>query len=52
MRMRIKLGMFDPPSLMGYNTLGKSDLRTAASTALNRKAAASVSNDDIIHRGG
>ena len=43
MRMRIRLGMFDPPSLMGYNTLGKSSLRTAASTALNRKAAAAVS---------
>lgn len=41
MRMRIRLGMFDPPSLIGYNQLGKSSLRTAASTALNRKAAAS-----------
>ena len=38
--MRIRLGMFDPPSLMKYNMLGKSSLKTAASTALNRKAAA------------
>lgn len=40
MRMRIRLGMFDPPALMGYNTLDKVDLKTEASTALNRKAAA------------
>ena len=50
MRMRIRLGMFDPPSLVGYNKLGKSSLRTAASTALNRKAAASVSVHSTYYR--
>ena len=40
MRMRIRLGMFDPPGLVGYNRLGHRDLRTPASTAINRRAAA------------
>eukprot|EP01051_Picozoa_sp_SAG22_P009235 SAG22_NODE_755_length_7442_cov_2.270598_3_plen_301_part_00 len=41
MRMRIRLGMFDPPTLLQqYNELGEPDLQTAASTALNRRAAA------------
>lgn len=51
MRMRIRLGMFDPPLLMAYNQLGKANLRTVASTALNRKAAASgmvlLKNDKV-----
>ena len=38
MRMRIRLGMFDPPSLMKYNKLGRVNLRTQASTALTRRA--------------
>ena len=41
MRMRIRLGMLDPPTLMAYNKLGKESLRTESSTALNRKAASS-----------
>jgi beta-glucosidase len=42
MRVRIRLGMFDPPTLLPrYNQLGEKDLQTAASTALNRRAAAS-----------
>jgi hypothetical protein len=28
MRMRIRLGMFDPPSLISYNKLAEKDLRT------------------------
>eukprot|EP00729_Bicosta_minor_P012309 gene12309-12531_t len=39
--MRIRLGMFDPPALLpAYNGLSKRDLKTKASTALNREAAA------------
>eukprot|EP00039_Didymoeca_costata_P007118 m.96434 g.96434 ORF g.96434 m.96434 type:complete len:835 (+) comp13547_c1_seq2:207-2711(+) len=40
MRMRIRLGMFDPPTLMSYNYLGKADLQTKYSTSVNRRAAA------------
>jgi beta-glucosidase len=40
MRMRIRLGMFDPPTLLKYNRLNKSDLQTKQATALNRQAAA------------
>lgn len=40
MRVRITLGMFDPPTLNPYYRLGKDDLRTPQSTALNRLAAA------------
>lgn len=41
MRMRIRLGMLDPPGMMPqYTQLGKADLRTAEATALNRQAAA------------
>lgn len=39
-RVRIRLGMLDPPTLVAYNTLGSKDLRTDAATALNRRAAA------------
>jgi hypothetical protein len=41
MRMRIRLGMFDPPTLLAYNKLAERDLQTAASTALNRRSASS-----------
>eukprot|EP01052_Picozoa_sp_SAG31_P053568 SAG31_NODE_13801_length_846_cov_0.934404_1_plen_87_part_10 len=40
MLARIKLGMFDPPTLSSYNNLGKPELQTNASTATNREAAA------------
>jgi len=41
MRVRIQLGMLDPPTTVGaYNALGRADLQTAAATALNRRAAA------------
>lgn len=42
MRMRVRLGMLDPPSLMPeYTKLGVSDLQTKTSTALNRRVASS-----------
>ena len=42
MRVRMRLGMFDPPTLLPhYNRLGRQDLQTPAATALNRRAAAS-----------
>jgi len=41
MRMRIRLGMFDPPTLIRYNSLDKQDLQTAQATTLNRRAASS-----------
>jgi beta-glucosidase-like glycosyl hydrolase len=39
MRARLMLGMFDPPTLSSFGRIGASSLRTAASTALNRRAA-------------
>ena len=42
MRTRITLGMLDPPTLVRYNSFGARDLRSAAATALNRRAAASA----------
>ena len=41
MRVRMQLGMLDPPSLlMDFNALDEKDLQTPKSTALNRLAAA------------
>eukprot|EP00936_MAST-01D_sp_MAST-1D-sp1_P000772 g772.t1 len=42
MRTRITLGMLDPPTLVQYNSFSARDLRSAAATALNRRAAASA----------
>ena len=39
MRARMKLGMLDPPQLSKFNHIGLSQLRSAETTALNRRAA-------------
>ena len=39
MRARILLGMFDPPASNTYDRIGMSSVRTAAATALNKRAA-------------
>lgn len=49
MRVRMLLGMFDPPSLNRYYKLGEADLQTDASTALNRLAAA---KGMVLHKNG
>ena len=39
MRARVELGMFDPPSSNAYDRIGIGSVRTAAATALNKRAA-------------
>ena len=39
MRARVELGMFDPPSSNAYAAIGVAAVRTAAATALNKRAA-------------
>ena len=55
MRMRIRLGMLDPPLLNPYYILGKENLQTAKATALNRRAAAEgmvlLKNDAVKGKG-